>query len=96
MPTQPSFTHIETLAVHAGHQIDPGSGAVTTPIHVSTTFERSADGSYAAGYVYSRSDNPNRQGLEACLAALEGGSGGTGLFFWHGGDDGYLPSIGDG
>lgn len=74
MPTQPSFTHIETLAVHAGHQIDPGSAAVTAPIHLSTTFERSADGSYAAGYVYSRSDNPNRQALETCLAALEGGA----------------------
>lgn len=43
------------------------------PIHLSTTFERGADGLYPAGYVYTRSENPNRIALEACLAALEGG-----------------------
>ena len=67
------YTHIETLAVHAGHHIDPHSRAVMPPIHLSSTFERNADGSYASGFVYSRSDNPNRQALEECLAALEGG-----------------------
>lgn len=67
-------SHIETLAVHAGHQVDPGSGAVMPPIQLSTTFERNADGSYSSGYVYSRSDNPNRKALEECLAALEGGA----------------------
>jgi cystathionine gamma-synthase len=64
---------LETLAVHAGRTIDPASGAVMPPIHLSTTFERNEDGTYPAGYVYSRSDNPNRRALEACLAALEGG-----------------------
>lgn len=64
---------IETLAVHAGHTIDPGTGAVSSPIHLSTTFERAADGSVAKGYFYSRHGNPNRTALEACLAALEGG-----------------------
>jgi cystathionine gamma-synthase len=44
------------------------------PIHLSTTFERNADGGYPAGYVYGRSDNPNRRTLEACLAVLEGGA----------------------
>ena len=44
------------------------------PIHLSTTFERAADGSYPHGYVYSRNHNPNRNGLEAALAALEGGA----------------------
>ena len=68
------FTHIETLAVHAGHHVDPSTGAVMPPIHLSTTFERNADGSYSSGYVYSRSDNPNRQALEEVLAALEGGT----------------------
>ena len=68
------FTHIETLAVHAGHHVDPSTGAVMPPIHLSTTFERNADGSYTSGYVYSRSDNPNRQALEEVLAALEGGT----------------------
>jgi cystathionine gamma-synthase len=65
---------IETLAVHAGHDIDPASGAVTPPIQLSTTFAREADGSYRAGLVYSRYANPNRTALEQCLAELEGGA----------------------
>jgi cystathionine gamma-synthase len=63
----------ETLAVHAGHGVDPATGAVVDPIHLSTTFEREADGSYPRGYLYSRNGNPNRNGLETALAALEGG-----------------------
>jgi len=65
---------LETTAVHSGHPIDPSTGAVTPPIHLSTTFERAADGSYPHGYDYTRSDNPNRASLEACLTALEGGT----------------------
>ena len=65
--------HFETKAVHAGRGIDPMTGAVTTPIHLSTTYERSEDGSYTDGYMYSRGDNPNRRSLEACLTALENG-----------------------
>jgi cystathionine gamma-synthase len=67
----------ETIAVHAGHGIDPATGAVTPPIHLSTTFERDADGSYPHGYIYARNHNPNRDGLEAALAALEGGAAGA-------------------
>jgi cystathionine gamma-synthase len=66
--------HIETLAIHAGHSIDPITGAVTPPIHLSTTFERSEEGSYPHGYVYSRTGNPNREALEQCLSVLEGGA----------------------
>lgn len=65
---------LETLAIHAGHAPDPTTGAVMPPIHLSTTFERNADGSYPAGYVYTRSENPNRAALESCLASLEGGA----------------------
>ncbi|HEY9845296.1 MAG TPA: aminotransferase class V-fold PLP-dependent enzyme [Candidatus Caenarcaniphilales bacterium] len=64
---------IETLAVHAGHFVDPSTGAVTPPIHLSTTFERQADGSYAHDHVYTRNSNPNRAALENCLSVLEGG-----------------------
>src|SRR3954469_23887194 len=64
---------IETLAVHAGHEVDPSTGAVAMPIHLSTTFERDAEGNYPHGYVYGRSANPTRQALEETLAALEGG-----------------------
>ena len=66
---------IETLAVHAGHRVDEASGAVSPSIQLSTTFERAADGSYPRGFIYSRSDNPNRQTLEEAMAALEGGAG---------------------
>jgi cystathionine gamma-synthase len=64
---------LETLAVHAGREPDRATGAVREPIHLSTTFERGADGTYPHGYSYSRSDNPNRASLEKAVAALEGG-----------------------
>jgi cystathionine gamma-synthase len=65
---------IETLAVHAGLRVDPATGAVAPPIHLSTTFERDPDGAYPRRFLYSRNDNPTRSGLEACLAALEEGA----------------------
>jgi cystathionine gamma-synthase len=65
---------IETLAVHAGHEVDPHTAAVTPPIYLSTTFEREVDGSFRQGFVYSRDGNPNRKALERCLAELEGGA----------------------
>ena len=65
---------IETLAVHAGHRIDPSTGAVAPPIHLSTTFERDPDGSYSRGFMYTRNDNPNRKALEEGVASLEGGA----------------------
>jgi cystathionine gamma-synthase len=64
---------IETLAVHAGHGIDPATGAVSLPIHLSTTFERDAEGTYSRGFMYTRNNNPNRQALELGISALEGG-----------------------
>jgi cystathionine gamma-synthase len=69
-----SKLRFETLAVHAGHRVDEATGAVTPPIHLSTTFERAADGTYPHGWIYARNHNPNRDGLEAALAALEGGA----------------------
>jgi cystathionine gamma-synthase len=65
---------IETLAVHAGAHIDAATGAVTPPIHLSTTFERAEDGTFPGGYIYTRSGNPTRQALETALATLEGGA----------------------
>ena len=64
----------ETLAVHAGQHVDPATGAVTPPIHLTTTFEREPDGSFPRGHAYARETNPNRSQLEECLAALEGGA----------------------
>jgi len=65
---------LETLAVHAGREPDPATGALREPIHLSTTFERGPDGQYPHGYFYSRSGNPNRTSLEHAVAALECGA----------------------
>lgn len=65
---------IETIAAHAGLAVDPTTGAVTPPIHLSTTFEREPDGSFRAGHIYTRTSNPNRRSLEEALATLEGGA----------------------
>ena len=62
---------IETLAIHAGQHPDPTSGAVMTPIVLSSTFAQDGPGNHK-GYDYSRSGNPTRGTLEACAAALEG------------------------
>jgi cystathionine gamma-synthase len=64
----------ETLAVHASAAPDPTTGAIAPPIHLSTTFQRGTDGSFPTGYGYIRDGNPNRNALEAAMAALEGGA----------------------
>jgi cystathionine beta-lyase/cystathionine gamma-synthase len=66
---------LDTLAIHAGQPPDPVSGAVMTPIVLASTFAQEAPGVHK-GYEYSRSGNPTRRALEACLAALEGGTHG--------------------
>jgi cystathionine gamma-synthase len=63
----------ETLAVHAGFAVDPETGAVAPPIHLSTTFARDEDGVPLGGHTYIRETNPNQSQLEAALAPLEGG-----------------------
>jgi cystathionine gamma-synthase len=64
---------IETLAVHAGLRVDPSTGAVAPALHTATTFEHEPDSTAPRGFLYSRTANPNRNALEECLAALEGG-----------------------
>jgi cystathionine beta-lyase/cystathionine gamma-synthase len=64
--------HIETLAIHAGQQPDPTTGAVMTPIYQTSTYVQEGVGRHK-GYEYARTGNPTRAALEACLAALEGG-----------------------
>ncbi len=65
----------ETLAIHAGQSPDPTTGAVMTPIFQTSTYEQEAVGVHK-GFEYSRTSNPTRSALEACLTALEGGSHG--------------------
>jgi cystathionine gamma-synthase len=67
----------ETLSIHVGRDVDAGTGAVAPPLHMSTTFERDANGDFSRGYSYSRPTNPTRAALEQCLAALEGGADAT-------------------
>jgi cystathionine gamma-synthase len=66
----------ETLAVHAGAEPDPGTGAVVPPIQMSTTFKQDGVGGLRSGYEYGRSGNPTRGALEAAIAALENGTHG--------------------
>jgi cystathionine gamma-synthase len=65
---------IETRAVHAGRQPESGTRDVTPAIHLSTTFQKAEDGSLPGGFLYSRTDNPNRASLEQALASLEDGA----------------------
>lgn len=64
-----------TLAVHAGVEPDPHTGAIMTPVHFSSTYVQEGIGKHK-GYEYSRSSNPTRDALEAALAALERGAHG--------------------
>ncbi|MFE7188445.1 cystathionine gamma-synthase [Kitasatospora sp. NPDC057541] len=66
----------ETLAIHAGQEADPQTGAVVTPIYQVSTYKQDGVGGLRGGYEYSRSANPTRTALEECLAALEGGARG--------------------
>ncbi|HEX7196408.1 MAG TPA: cystathionine gamma-synthase [Candidatus Limnocylindria bacterium] len=66
----------ETLAVHAGAEPDPQTGAVVPAIQMSTTFKQDGVGGLRAGFEYGRSGNPTRTALEQAIAALEGGSHG--------------------
>jgi cystathionine gamma-lyase len=66
---------LDTLAIHAGQQPDPETGAVMPPIHLSATFAQSGPGQHR-GFEYSRTDNPTRRMLEQCIAALEAGEHG--------------------
>ena len=78
---QQSTWGFETRAVHTGQEPDPVTGAVVTPISLSTTFAQDGVGGHK-GFEYSRSGNPTRAALEACVASLE--SGRHGLAFASG------------
>ncbi len=60
----------ETRSIHAGQPPDPATGAVMTPVYLTSTYAQAAVGSHQ-GYEYSRSGNPTRSALETCLASLE-------------------------
>jgi cystathionine gamma-lyase len=64
-----------TRAIHVGQEADAATGATVVPIYATSTYTQSAPGAHK-GYEYSRTGNPTRAALEACLAALEGGEQG--------------------
>lgn len=61
-----------TLAIHAGQEPEPTTGAVMTPIFQTSTYVQASPGVHR-GYEYSRTDNPTRTAYQDCVAALEGG-----------------------
>jgi cystathionine gamma-lyase len=67
----PNARGFATLAIHAGQDADPATGATVVPIYATSTYTQEAPGKHK-GYEYSRSGNPTRTALETCLAALEG------------------------
>ena len=68
----------ETRAIHAGQEPDPATGAVITPLYLTSTYAQDAVGEHK-GYDYSRTGNPTRTALETCLASLEGAEHGHAL-----------------
>lgn len=67
-----------TKAIHAGQTPDPTTGAIMTPVYMTSTYVQEAPAK-TKGYDYSRSHNPTRTALEQNLAALEGGRFGLGF-----------------
>ena len=61
----------DTLAIHAGQEPDPTTGAIMTPVYMTSTYVQAGPGEHK-GYEYSRTQNPTRKALQDCLAALEG------------------------
>ncbi|MBI5508142.1 MAG: cystathionine gamma-synthase [Deltaproteobacteria bacterium] len=66
-----SRQHLETLAIHAGQPPDPLTGAIMTPVYLTSTYVQDGPGEHK-GYEYSRTQNPTRHALQDCIAALEG------------------------
>ncbi|AKJ06319.1 cystathionine gamma-lyase [Archangium gephyra] len=61
----------DTLAIHAGQEPDPTTGAIMTPVYLTSTYVQAGPGEHK-GFEYSRTQNPTRNALQDCLAALEG------------------------
>ena len=76
--TQPSTWRLDTLLAHAGTATDPATGAITTPIHLSTAFGHPGLRE-STGYDYTRTASPTRDVLQDALARLDGGTAGFAL-----------------
>ncbi|WP_375386342.1 cystathionine gamma-synthase [uncultured Microbacterium sp.] len=76
MTAQNAARGFASLAVHAGQEFDPTTGAVIPPVHFSTTYAQDGIGGLRGGYEYGRSANPTRTALQRQLAAIEGAAHG--------------------
>jgi hypothetical protein len=96
--TKSVFTGFETLALHAGQQPDPTTGARAVPIYQTTSYQFK-DTDHAArlfglqefGNIYTRIMNPTTDVLEQRIAALEGGVGALALASGAGGGNAGHP-----
>ena len=83
----------DTLAIHAGQEPDPSTGAVVPPIYQVSTYKQDRIGEPRGGYEYSRTANPTRVGLEECLAALEAGARGLAFASGMAAEDTLLRTV---
>ena len=83
----------DTLAIHAGQEPDPLTGAVTVPIYATSTYKQDGVGGLRGGYEYSRSANPTRTALEEALAAIEHGARGLAFASGLAAEDALLRTV---
>ncbi|QYF73614.1 cystathionine gamma-synthase [Cryobacterium sp. PAMC25264] len=82
-----------TIAIHAGQEFDPTTGAVIPPIYQTSTYVQDGIGGLRGGYEYSRGGNPTRTSLETMLAALEGGKHGLSFASGLAAEDSLLRAV---
>ncbi|WEO77804.1 cystathionine gamma-synthase [Cryobacterium sp. SO2] len=82
-----------TIAIHAGQEFDPTTGAVIPPIYQTSTYVQESIGVLRGGYEYSRGGNPTRTSLETMLAALEGGKHGLSFASGLAAEDSLLRAV---
>ncbi|WP_344888950.1 cystathionine gamma-synthase [Actinomadura meridiana] len=83
----------DSLALHAGQEPDPTTGAVVPPIYQVSTYKQDGIGGLRGGYEYSRSANPTRTALETCLAAVESGTRGLAFASGLAAEDALLRTV---
>jgi cystathionine gamma-lyase len=91
----PKDLHLETLAIHAGQAPDPATGAIMTPVYLTSTYVQDGPGGHK-GFEYSRTRNPTRDALQGCLAALEGAKHGLAFASGLAATDAILHLLGSG
>jgi len=91
--SQSDSQKFSTIAIHAGQEFDPSTGAVIPPIYQTSTYVQESIGVLRGGYEYSRGGNPTRTSLETMLAALEGGKHGLSFASGLAAEDSLLRAV---